>query len=271
LSPTTTSTSTSQAATGPLILVQTDRDILHITLNRPEKHNALSSAALHALRDAFLQHAGDANLKAAVLSGAGDKSFAAGGDLVEFDSVRTAQQVLDMRALAKGALDAVRNFPVPVIAALNGHARGGGAELAVACDLRISTHQARIGFVQRRLAITTAWGGGVDLMKLVGPARGLHLLTSGELIDAQTAQSMGLIEAIAAPEQPLSELIEQFTESFRALTPLVARGYKSLSRAEKQGASCAQLAALEQQSLVATWVHDDHWSAVAKAFNPGKK
>lgn len=270
MSPTTTSTSTAQPA-NPLILAQTDRDILYITINRPEKHNALSSTALNALRDAFLQHAGDANLKAAVLSGAGEKSFAAGGDLVEFDSIRTAEQVLDMRALARGALDAVRNFPVPVIAALNGDARGGGAELAVACDLRISTHQARIGFVQCRLAITTAWGGGIDLMKLVGPARGLHLLTRGELIDAQTAQSMGLLEAVTAPEQSLSELIEQFTESFRALTPLVARGYKSLSRAEKQGASCAQLAALEQQSLVATWVHDDHWSAVAKAFNPGKK
>ncbi len=270
MNPTTTTTSTNQAAS-PLLLVQTDRDILYITLNRPEKHNALSSAALNTLRDTFLKYAGNANLKAAVLTGAGEKSFAAGGDLVEFDSIRTAQQVLDMRTLAKGALDAVRDFPVPVIAALNGHARGGGAELAVACDLRISTHQARIGFVQRRLNITTAWGGGVDLMKLVGPARGLHLLTSGELIDAQTAQSMGLIEAVATPEQPLSDLIEQFIESFRALTPLVARGYKSLSRAEKQGASCAQLAALEQQSLVATWVHDDHWTAVAEVFNPGKK
>ncbi len=268
MSPTTTSTA--QPA-NPLILAHTDRDILYITINRPEKHNALSSAALNALRDTFLQHAGDANLKAAVLRGAGEKSFAAGGDLVEFDSMRTAEQVLDMRTLAKGALDAVRNFPVPVIAALNGHARGGGAELAVACDLRISTHGARIGFIQRRLNITTAWGGGVDLMKLVGPARGLHLLTSGELIDAQTAQAMGLIEAVATPEQSLSDLIEQFTESFRALTPLVARGYKSLSLAEKQGASSAQMATLEQQSLVTTWIHDDHWSAVAKAFNPGKK
>ncbi len=265
-----TTTSSGQPAT-PLILSQIDRGILYITINRPEKHNALSSAALHALRDVFLHHAGDANLKAAVLTGAGEKSFAAGGDLVEFDSIRTPEQVLAMRTLARGALDAVRDFPVPVIAALNGHARGGGAELAVACDLRIGTSQACIGFIQRRLNITTAWGGGVDLMKLVGPARGLHLLTSGELIDAQTAQSMGLLEAIAAPEQSLSDLLEQFIESFRALTPLVARGYKSLSRAEKQGASSAQLAALEEQSLIATWVHDDHWSAVAKAFNPGKK
>lgn len=253
-----------------LLLARVERAVLYVTLNRPAKHNALNTATLVALRETFEYHARDQTLTAAVLTGAGDQSFAAGGDLVEFDSIRTPAQVLAMRTLAKSALEAVRRFPVPVIAALNGHARGGAAELAVACDLRLSARHARIGFVQRQLAITPAWGGGVDLMRLIGPARALRLLATGELLDAQRAQDLGLVDAVAATGQSVEELTEEFIAPFRELTPLVARSGKALSLAAKLGATPGELAAIEEQSLIATWVHDDHWAAVARVFTPRK-
>lgn len=255
-------------STSPSLLARIDRGVLNVTLNRPHKHNALDSETLAALRDTFNGHAGDDTLTVAVLTGAGTQSFAAGGDLVEFDSIRTPAQILAMRALAKSALDSVRNFPVPVIAALNGHARGGAAELAVACDLRISARHACIGFVQRQLAITPAWGGGADLMRLLGPARGLHLLATGELVDAEHALGLGLVDAVAAPDQPLNEFVEAFIAPFRELTPLVARAGKALSLAAKLGASRGELDALEERALLATWMHADHWAAVARVFKP---
>ena len=252
-----------------LLNVQVDRDVLYLTLNRPAKHNALSTALLTELHEAFSLYRDDPTLKAAVVTGAGEQSFAAGGDLKEFDSIRSADQVLTMRATAMAALDAVRNFPVPVVAALNGDARGGGAELALACDLRIAAGHTKIGFIQSRLAITPAWGGGVDLLELLGSAKGLRLMASGDLLTAETALELGLLEAVAAPDQAISEFIEDFLEPLRRLTPLVARGLKTLSAAAKRGASREELLALEAQSLVDTWVHDDHWEAVSRAFKPG--
>lgn len=256
-------------STSPPLLVRIERSVLYVTLNRPDKHNALNTATLAALRATFTDHADDDTLTAAVLTGAGAQSFAAGGDLVEFDSIRTPQQVLAMRTLAKAALDSVRNFPVGVIAALNGHARGGAAELAVACDLRISAHHACIGFVQRQLAITPAWGGGTDLMRLVGPARGLRLLATGELVAAERALDLGLIDGVAPADEPFGEFVEAFVSPFRALTPRVARAGKALSLAAKLGASRRELDAIEETSLVTTWTHADHWAAVGRVFKPG--
>jgi hypothetical protein len=158
------------------ILVETRERILYVTLNRPEKRNALSRSLLGEIRSAFETHAADQTLAAAVLRAAGDKSFAAGGDLGDLDGLRSEQDGRDMALLARGALDAVRRFPVPVIAALNGDALGGGAELSVSCDFRVASPLARIGFIQGRLAISTAWGGGIDLFELLGRRPALRLL-----------------------------------------------------------------------------------------------
>ena len=158
------------------VRVETRDAVMTVTIERPEKRNALSRAVLAELAAAFTDGARDESLKAAVVTGAGDISFAAGGDLRDLEQVRTLKDAAAMAEGAKQAFETIRRFPVPVVAALNGDALGGGAELAVACDFRVFAHHARIGFVQGRLNISTAWGGGVDLMRLVGPAIGLRLL-----------------------------------------------------------------------------------------------
>ncbi|MCH8238351.1 MAG: enoyl-CoA hydratase/isomerase family protein, partial [Proteobacteria bacterium] len=131
--------------------------VITVTIDRPGKRNALSREVLAELAEIFTAAARDDGLKAAVVTGAGDKCFAAGGDLKDLASVRTLNDARAMADDAKQAFEAIRRFPVPVVAALNGDALGGGAELAVACDFRVFAHHARIGFVHGRLNIPTAW------------------------------------------------------------------------------------------------------------------
>ncbi|PIW30858.1 MAG: enoyl-CoA hydratase/isomerase family protein [Rhodospirillales bacterium CG15_BIG_FIL_POST_REV_8_21_14_020_66_15] len=244
--------------------------VLTVTIDRPEKRNALSREVLTGLEAAFTDAAKDDDLKAAILTGVGDKSFAAGGDLRELASIRSREGAREMADNAKRALDAIRRFPVPVVAALNGDALGGGAELAVACDFRVFACHARIGFVQGRLNISTAWGGGVDLMRLVGPAVGLRLLSRSELIDGRDAVAIGLGDAAAAPDQTLGDLMTAFMTPIKSQAPQVLRAFKAMAMAARFGLPRVEMLDLETETFSGTWVHDDHWSA-AEAVLGGRK
>lgn len=237
------------------------RGILEVTINRAAKRNALSQAVLAEIRSYFSSHASDDNLIAAVLRGAGEQCFAAGGDLHEFDRMRTPADARAIGLASSAALDALRNFPVPVIAALNGDAIGGGAELALACDLRIAAVHARIAFVQGTLNISPAWGGGTDLCRLVGTAQALRLLCRADFIDVTEAISLGMVQARAAADQSFDDFVDQFLEPIRARRPQVMRAFKALARAQREGASPAVLRDLELEHLDSTWCHEDHWRA----------
>ena len=134
--------------------------ILRVLVDREDKRNALSLGVLGEIRETYTAHAADPDLLAAVITGAGN-----------------------MAEAAFAALNAIRHFPVPVIAALNGDAIGGGAEFAVSCDMRVFGRHARIAFVQGNLCVSPAWGGGVDLMRLVGAGTALRLFARAEFID----------------------------------------------------------------------------------------
>jgi enoyl-CoA hydratase len=244
--------------------------VLYVTIDRPEKHNALSLALIAALGQVFLDSARDDTLIAAVLQGAGETSFAAGGDLRELDGLRTADEAERMAVDTKLAFDTIRDFPVPVIAALNGNAMGGGAELAVSCDLRVAAHHARIGFVQGRLAIATAWGGGPDLFSLVGRARGLRLLTTCEMLEPQAALDIGLYDAVGGEGEDFSDTIENFLAPMRERVPQSMRAFKALCASHRRGDSRAAMDEVETSMFVKTWVHDDHWEAAERVL-PSKK
>jgi enoyl-CoA hydratase len=249
---------------GSMMVVEAAGGVLDVTINRPEKRNALSRPLLGELKRVFSEFAGVDGLRVAVLRGAGDKSFAAGGDLRDLEQVRMREDTRRMAEEAHDALDAIRGFPVPVVAALNGDALGGGAELALACDFRVAASHAHIGFIQGRLNIATAWGGGGDLMRLVGAARALHLLAAGELLDAAGAQRLGLIDAVGAPGEPLQALIDRFIAPFLQQAPQVLRGFKALAAAIRKGLPDAEIREIETRHLVETWVHPDHWQAADK-------
>ena len=242
------------------------RSVLCVTINRPESRNALSRATLDELKRAFRDAAGDDSLHVAVLSAAGDKNFAAGGDLKEFATLRTeidAQQLFDRAA---EALDAIRAFPVPVVAALNGTALGGGAELAMACDYRLAAAHARIGFVQSTLAITTGFGGGADLFGKVGSARAMQILVRGEILSASAAAALGLVDDIAEPDESLDHLVARFLQPFLARPPHLVRALKQIALAHRQRLPQAVCRSIERNGFMTTWAHPAHWAAADQAL-----
>lgn len=259
--------------TRPFELLQADctNGVLTVRIDRPAARNALSFAVLSELARAFDATQLPADLKAAVLTGVGADAFASGGDLKELDRVRSEEQVMEVFGRATAELDCIRDCPVPVIAALNGVALGGGAELALACDFRIAAPHATIGYIQPTLNITAGFGGGADLMRVLGPSRGLLHALRAKALHAHAAQRAGLVDEVAEDGEPLSGCVERFLEPILRLTPNVIRAFKAMAIAERRGAPMAQRRALEKRWFQATWLHDDHWDAVARQTTSSKR
>ena len=253
------------------LLVSLQSGLLRITINRPEKRNPLSRAVLAALRALFEEHSRDDELVLALITGAGDKSFAAGGDLRDLEAVRTPQEARALFDLGNGAFQAIRTFPVPVVAALNGLALGGGAELALACDARIAAAQARIGFVQGTLNIPTAWGGGSDLAAVLGPARALELLASARVLSAAEAQAAGLVEAVAGEGEDFEAFIARYSAPWLKQRPQVMRAFKAQCAARKLGMAREQADTRDRELFAAAWCHADHWQAAQTILNKESK
>ena len=240
--------------------------VLRLTINRPEKRNALNLALLDQIGEALAQHATNTDIKLALLTGAGEKAFAAGGDLKELNAVRSETDTLAMSRRGRAALNQIRYFPMPVVGAINGLALGGGGELALACDLRIAAPHAEIGLIQSRLNVTTAWGGGIDLLNLVGDSRALHLLITGQRVTAAEALQLGIINAIADSSIDFPTAVDTFLAPYLAHNQQVIRGYKATALAHRKRLH-KELDAIEESQFVKTWTHEDHWTAAAKALN----
>ena len=234
-----------------------------ITVNRAQKHNALARPVLAELAAAVRRAGARDEVRYVVITGAGDRYFAAGGDLRDLANVRDEAAVMAMMEEAGAALDAIRHCAVPVIALLNGDAIGGGAELALACDMRLQASHARIGYIQAKLAITSAWGGGPDLFQLIGPAHAMRMMSRCELVGAEQALAWGLADAVIS-DGAQGHDIAAFMKPLDAAAPQVLRGIKAQAIAARQGLGWEAHRAVEQQHLVRTWLHDDHWAASEK-------
>lgn len=243
--------------------------VLRLTLNRPRQHNALSFALLERLRETLEHHAGNAALKCVVITGAGDKSFCAGGDLHELDSMRSLDEAREISRIGRRALDAVRYFPLPVAAALNGDALGGGAELALACDYCLAARHARLGFLQARLNLMTAWGGAADVIARCGGARGMMLLLKAKRLGAGEALRAGLIDEVGDDGRSAGELAQGWSASMTQRSRAVLRGQKALAAIMRRRAHEA-LAEAEEQHMANAWTDPAHWEAVRQSFS-GKR
>ena len=244
--------------------------VFYVTIDRAEKHNALSALLIDSIGETFTAARNDETLVAAVLRGAGEKTFAAGGDLRELAKLRTEAEAEKMARDTKAAFNAIRDFPVPVIAGLNGNALGGGAELAVACDFRVAAAHAKISFVQGKLAVATAWGGGPDLFDLVGRAKALRLLSTSEMLSSEKALEMGLYDAVGAEGETFEHTIETFLAHIRHQKPQSMRAFKAVAISRRRGDDREKMQEVETAFFVPTWVHDDHWEAAERAL-PSKK
>ncbi|HKY91930.1 MAG TPA: enoyl-CoA hydratase/isomerase family protein, partial [Nevskiaceae bacterium] len=196
-----------------------------------------------------------------VLTGRGDKAFGAGGDLRELQALDTAPAIETHTQLARSALAAIRHFPVPVVAALNGDALGGGLELAMACDVRVAAPHARLAFLQGTLALPSAWGGTEDLVHDVGPARALELLASSRRLSAHEALALGLVQFVAGAEESFDAWTSRWLETWSHQRPQVMRALKANVRAMREGVAPQERAARSLHAFVDCWLHPDHLQA----------
>lgn len=211
-----------------LVLAERRDSVLILTLNRPEKRNALNAPLRAALMDALAADAKDDGTRVVVLRGSGDKAFAAGADVDELAARTTWEQ----RAFITPPhiYSAVSTHPKPVIAALNGHALGAGLELAMACDVRVASSRAKLGQPEINLGIIPGGGGTQRLPRLVGMGRASRMVLTGELIDAATAERWGLVDDVAEPENVEARALE-LAAQMASKSPVALRLAKDALRA----------------------------------------
>ncbi|MCK9929076.1 enoyl-CoA hydratase/isomerase family protein [Frankia sp. Mgl5] len=234
-----------------MIDLELDDGLAVITIDRPEARNAISLATMGELEKALDAAAGASAL---VIRGAGDRAFVSGGDLKELAALRTEDEATGMALRMRQICDRIADFPAPVVAALNGHALGGGAEVAVAADIRIAADDIKIGFTQSTLAIMPAWGGAERLADLVGRGRALLLAGTGVTLGAAEAERLGLLDRVL----PRAEFDAGWRALARSLATPPARAIKYVMSGgvgpEESARTFARL-----------WVADEHWAAVERA------
>jgi enoyl-CoA hydratase/carnithine racemase len=183
------------------VLYEKRNGIAYVTLNRPKVLNALNTPTWADLRAAFEDARDDDAVRGVILTGAGDKAFIAGADINELAHV-TAFQAEQSSRFGQEVLDLIENLGKPVVAAINGFALGGGCETAMACTIRIAVENAKFGQPEVKLGLVPGGGGTQRLPRLVGKSRALQLILSGEMISAQEAYRIGLVNEIV-PEADL--------------------------------------------------------------------
>lgn len=189
-----------------IILEKKDNYAL-ITLNRPDKLNALNKQMFDDLEDALINIELDESIKALVLTGSGDKAFAAGADIKELheSNVRSGKQFSEYGSKVMLRLEQMR---IPVIAAINGFALGGGCELTLACHIRFASEKAKMGQPEVNLGIIPGYGGTQRLPRIIGKAKAMELILTGNMVDANEAKRIGLVNDVYSPEELMDKTLE---------------------------------------------------------------
>jgi enoyl-CoA hydratase len=204
-----------------LILVEKSDRLAWVTLNRPEKLNALNNEVLRELEQVIANLEQDPEVGALILTGAGEKAFVAGADIAELKTLDTAgARVQALRGQA--VFQRLESMPKPVIAAVNGFALGGGCELALACHIRIASENARFGLPEVSLGIIPGYGGTQRLPRLVGKGIALDMILSGDMIPAADALRMGLVSRVV-PQADLRATAEKLARTILSRGPLALR------------------------------------------------
>jgi enoyl-CoA hydratase len=220
----------------PRVLHERRGDTILVTLNAPERRNAIDQQmvdGLHAVLDQFWH---DESVAALVLTGAGDKAFAAGADIAQLRE-RTSRDAL--RAINSGIFARIEEFPAPVIAAIKGWALGGGCELAIACDLRVCGESAKLGQPEVKLGIIPAAGGTYRLPRLIGLGLARELVYTGRMVDAHEALRIGLANAVVPDADVVGKALaiaDEIAQNGRLAVRGAKRAMNALSRPGQENA-----------------------------------
>jgi enoyl-CoA hydratase len=250
------------------ILVDKDGAIGIVTLNRPSVLNALNTKLLGELSFALLELERNADIRAIVITGAGEKAFAAGADISELNALGSAGAGADQARMGQSITRQIERLRTPVIAAVNGFALGGGCEIAMSADIRIASENAKFGQPEVNLGLIPGYGGSQRTTRLVGKGMAMLMCLTGEMIDAHEALRTGLVEKVV----PLAELLTQakrIGNAIAAKAPLAIAGCK---RAINNGAHLAIDDALELEALeFGTLVDTEDFKEGTNAFLAKRK
>jgi enoyl-CoA hydratase len=208
------------------IIYEKNEGVATITLNRPEALNAFSKEVveeiLHALEDVKTDEA----VRVVVLTGAGEKAFSAGADIKAMIGM-TALKARELSFMGEKLCVGLENLEKPVIAAINGYALGGGLEVAMSCDLRIASENAKMGQTEINIGLIPGWGGTQRLTRLVGMTKAKELVFTGRIIDAKTAEQIGIVNMVV-PADKFRETVSQFAKDLASKAPVALKVAKAL-------------------------------------------
>lgn len=226
-----------------VLLQETDGAVLNLTINRPDKLNALNADVIEALSGAVEAAAADDAVRVIVLRGAGDKAFVAGADISEFNNYRPADAAR-MSSRGQRLFRRIETLGKPVIAVLDGFALGGGLELAMACTLRVASTNARLGQPEINLGLIPGYGGTQRLARLAGRGVALDLCLTGDPVDAQRALDLGIVNRVHEPGE-LEDAVARLAGKLAKSAPAAMRG---IIDSVLHGGDCALDPALEYET-----------------------
>ena len=208
------------------ILYEKSEGIATITLNRPEALNAFSKDVIEEILQALEDVRADETVRVVILTGAGEKAFSAGADIKTMAGM-TALKARELSLMGEKLCSALENLEKPVIAALNGYALGGGLEVAMACDLRVASDTARMGQTEINIGLIPGWGGTQRLTRLIGKTKAKELVLTGKMIDAKTAEQLGILNMVV-PAEKLRDETRKLALELASKAPVAVKVAKAL-------------------------------------------
>jgi enoyl-CoA hydratase len=208
------------------IIYEKNEGIATITLNRPEVLNAFSKELEGEVLQALEDIKNDENIRVVILTGAGEKAFSAGADIKAMKGMN-ALKARELSLRGEKVCTALENFEKPVIAAINGYALGGGLEVAMACDIRIASENARMGQTEINIGLIPGWGGTQRLTRLIGRTKAKELVFTGKMVDAKTAEQLGIVNMMV-PADKFKETVRQFASELASKAPVALKVAKAL-------------------------------------------
>lgn len=249
--------------------INREENILRFTINRPEIRNAINHEVIEGLEQLVSDVHKDSTIQFVVITGEGNDAFCSGGDLSIFHGLHTAQEAFPMLDRMANALYQVATLPVPIIALVNGHAVGGGCEIATACDFRIVSSHAKCGFIQGSLAITSGWGGGTYLFeRLARQDIAMQMLCEAKPYNAHTMLENGW--ATKTFDGDKEQALQSFLENMKQVESSVHRAYKQMLIRKWKAQKLLDQIKEEVKICADLWEADEHHAAVQKFLTKRK-
>lgn len=242
------------------IIYAREKGIVKVTINRPEVRNALNMAVRQELKEVVAEIDKDKGIRVVIITGAGDRAFISGADITEFREV-TPMMIEDyVSTLGQQLYTDIENIRVPVIAMINGFCLGGGLELAMCCDIRIASENAKFGQLEINVGLFPGGGGTQRLPRLIGWGRAKELIYTGKIIDAAEAERLGLVDKVVPPER-LEEEVNKLAKTIASKSPLIVKLAKKVINRGMYTDLAAGLA-YEKANFALCFASEDHTEGI---------